>query len=564
MIKINPRTMVIDIETTGLDFYKHRIKRIGMYSYQKNQYMITSNLRDVQDWVNYHDVIIGYNHIDFDIPFLRHCGVKIDYSKKLLDLMKILKTKEPIMKYKFRSFSLKSVLKLLGISEQKDDIDLAVLIAETNTEEEKELIDKYLRQDIVVTKALYERLENEFEMFKSKLPKESVAKYEHLTLSTGRYVQKVICHLTGIKEIYDPKAVGETYKGGYVAASKKKEVRGNIYCLDFSSAFPHAFMMQNLFSPKKNGYNGNEIWQLKESYNNTIMGIIEKCILDLYNERVEYKKKKDKREYTNKILINSMYGITGDPRCVSFYNIDTASDCTHTAQEWIKFARATYTKAGYEVIYSDTDSVFLNDVFNDEKRLLACKDDIINTIKSNVPFPLDTFDMTIDERIKVMFFFTKKSGEEKKKNYIYITQKDELVIKGLAIIKRTVSMLSEQILEELRPQIKENVNIKFPESYIKNKVTEKIKKDITVVQTKFKVKDKHKYKSTSCIHYSIAKELGKGTHILIKNTKLGIGKGVKYCTLQEAKDNLTLADLDLTTIMNELSPFIKSAQKTLW
>ena len=50
-----------------------------------------------------------------------------------------------------------------------------------------------------------------------------------------------------------------------------------------------------------------------------------------------------------------------------------------------------------------------------------------------------------------------------------------------------------------------------------------------------------------------------GSMTLIKNSKYGrVGKGFKYCTIEEAKERgLRIDDLSLDKCWNELSPFVE-------
>lgn len=550
--------LIYDIETTSLEPEVGKIKCVAFYSYKYNKASVTTDLKKAYDYINEHDVIIGYNNHEFDDVWIeKHCG-KI--KPKSLDLFYIIKKKQPIMKVKFKNFKLDTVCKVLGLGEKKK-IDDKVLFAEHNTPEEMQMIKDYCEHDVVITKKLFDWLDDKNVPLKEFLPFESKHNYGHLTLPSAPYGYKVICHLTGLKEeyFYDNKKETKQYEGGYVMTPTVGELKGNIYCLDMTSLYPHILIMQNLFS-KGGGYTGNKINKLKGNYKTDKMGKVEEVLLMLLKLKIKYKKEKDPREYAIKIIINSVYGCTGSKKFVSLYDLTTAADCTSTGRDWIKYARDVFLSEGYNVIYGDSDSLFIEDVFNDEKKLLGIKDRIINEIKSQVPFPVDTFDMGIDDRIKGIFFFDDKKGEYKKKNYIYITQDDRMVIKGLPVIKRNSSKLSRVILETLKPDMIKNNDIGHSHKQLERLITDEIKKDISVLRTEYNITPP--YKSDTCIQMEILKKYGEGTHYLIKNKKIGVGKGVKYCTIDEAAD-LETGDLDITRVWHELKPFIKK-QKGLF
>jgi len=110
-------------------------------------------------------------------------------------------------------------------------------------------------------------------------------------------------------------------------------------------------------------------------------GLIPAILSQWFNTRVEYRKLAkqfydegnvqqfqyyDRRQYLQKILLNSLYGVLGLP-VFRFYDIDNAEATTLTGQELIKFSKKLVnlyynkelgtTDENY-VIYIDTDSIF--------------------------------------------------------------------------------------------------------------------------------------------------------------------------------------------------------------
>ena len=166
-----------------------------------------------------------------------------------------------------------------------------------------------------------------------------------------------------------------------------------------------------------------------------------------------------------------------------------------------------------------------------------------------------------------------KTRMGRKKNYLFIANnKVELV--GLPLKKDTATPLGVQIFKEvLEPEILKNKRAKFPKKYIQGLIEEYLKKDgvLESLATEYKVQridtykeykqclDKSKYepKQIQC-QISMTYFGGEaGVIRLIKNSKVGkVGKGMSYCSLEEAKKvNLTANDLDLTKVYNELEVF---------
>lgn len=578
ILSVGDDVLIFDIETDGLDVDTVKMKWFGAFSFKDNAYYFFTGdeVESIQKLIDNHRTVVGYNSRSFDIPICENNGLNFDYKIRI-DLMRVLfvpetrrsvreniiKINGKVLKSVLKNHKLKTVAETLNLSVQKGDIDYKIFKQDVYTKEQIKEIMKYLYYDVKITKELFEYMYKEFLPMKSLMSLEDQRKYNWFRTSTGSYTYKVICYQAGIEEEYAEHSGHKKYEGGFVSAPAGESFKGRIYCLDYSSAYPHSFLMGNLYShdckccKDSEKWSGNELFPVNGKYCTKTSGKIEHVIKKLYLQRLEYKKNKDPREFAIKILINTLYGISGSSVFKSVYSLTTASDCTLIAREMIKLARQMYQDTGYELIYTDTDSVYLRDPFNDKNKLLETRDVIIKKIRNNVPFPQDTFNMGIDDEIKAIWFFKDYNNEFKKKNYIYITKDDKIKVKGLPIIKSECSKVSRIVMNKLKPEIIKRTDIKFPEDYIKNIVYDLLKKDLTLVANYYKVKSADSYKSQSCIQAQIASEYGEGEHWLVPNKVKGnVGKAKKYCSVVEAAE-LAFEDLDLQKIWDtELCVFI--------
>jgi len=329
----------------------------------------------------------------------------------------------------------------------------------------------------------------------------------------------------------------------------------------------------------KGGYNGNGYVDVEGEYDDKVLCDESLLLRKFYEERLEFKKNKDPREYTIKIIINTYYGMKDNIVFTQFYDRVAAGDCTRIGRQLSKKARKLFADLGYHIIYTDTDSVYLLDPFNNEERLLSIRDDFIKEIKANVPFPYIHFDMGVDDKIEDIWFFDSKDGNEKekksdsemdefdqinkskgfmKKNYIYITEDKKLKYKNLGVKKKSNSELSRYIFNKiLVPKIIEERKVQFPREFYETLILELLQTNPELIAKRFRVSEAETYKSKTCPQYQIASRYGPGIHFLIKNTKYGVCKSVKYCTFDEFKSqNLTFNDLDLSGVWKELVYFI--------
>jgi len=445
----------------------------------------------------------------------------------------------------------------------KGKIDYKIFQKEKWTEEELKQIEKYLKQDLNLTKQLWNFLINKFDSLKEYISEKDAKRFKHITMSSGAYGYKVICHLLGLKEEYDDTPNNPKYEGAYVMQPKEETVRGNILYFDFASLYPMMYIHNNLFSPncdccsQEEKWHGNENFKMGGYYCSKQQGKIENLTKEFYMKRKLYKADKDKRQFAIKIFLNSLYGISAKPSFKNLYYKHTASDCASLARQCINFAIKKFEDNMYDVIYGDTDSVIIK--LKPYQKTELCKqlaEDISIKISKQFPFPFDEFNLKVDDELKYLQFFKGRDGQLNKKQYLYVTNDDKLEIKGLDIIRKDCSNLSLKIFDELKSDIIKNLDCKFEEKLIKDRINNIIEKDKVIIAKRFNIRPLKDYKSKTSIYYLIGEKYGDGEIFMIKNYKIGAGKGIKYCSIDEAK-NLDIIDLNLEDVYKELGCFIK-------
>jgi DNA polymerase elongation subunit (family B) len=558
------RHVIIDIETDSLNINTAKVKVFGAYDVEEDKYFImqctTQHIGQINEFLKNYDWFITFNGEEFDLPIMTRNGIIIPNVYNHIDLFIITKFKRSTMLNKdgFQSFSLKEIINTLKLDDVgKGDIDYSIFQKDNWSDEEKQKIIKYLKQDLLLTAKLWRYMNERFESFKDFISPRDVERYKHITTSSGAYAYKAICNITGLEEKYEDIIEDiEKYEGGYVSPPSCQQSRGTILCFDFASLYPWMDIQGNLFSHNCNcckqeeRWHGNNFFSVEGYYCKKQLGVTEECIKKLYMLRKEYKKNKDKREQAVKVLINSIYGLSGSPKFSSLYNVNTAGDCTSLGRQCIKYARREFINHGDEVLYSDTDSVYIK-TNNKDKAILKAKEIAYYLSQQfNFPHP-QQFELKLDEEIKYIQFF------EKKKHYLYVTVDDNLVVKGLQVIKRDTTRLSRQIFEDMKPIIVKLLDCKFTKLFVMNMIKKYLSEDLTLATKRFNIKNFNNYKSETSIQYAILKEYGPGVHDLIRNKKIGVGKGIKYCTLDQAK-SLSFDDYDLEIFLSELEPFIEN------
>lgn len=147
--------------------------------------------------------------------------------------------------------------------------------------------------------------------------------------------------------------------GGYVQ-SLKPGIYNNVLVLDFKSLYPSIIRTFNI-DPAS--YTEKKEKNTIEAPNGALFknqdGVLPKILDELHEKREQAKKeKRELANYAIKIIMNSFFGVLASPKC-RYFNLNIANAITHFGQHIIKLTAHEVEKKGHRIIYSDTDSVFV-------------------------------------------------------------------------------------------------------------------------------------------------------------------------------------------------------------
>lgn len=322
-------------------------------------------------------------------------------------------------------------------------------------------------------------------------------------------------------------------KGGYVRDSIPG-LYEQIVVLDFKSLYPSIIRTFNIDPYSFVDIDGSQAKKSPEKYivapngavfKNTI-GILPGIIQKLWEQREISRKKGDElARYAIKIMMNSIYGVLGNPGC-RFFSMEIGNAITHFAQYLIKLAAEKIKEKGYDVIYGDTDSVFVKTnakTIKDAEKIGEELQKYVNEFykefimeKYKTPSFLE---LELDKVFK-HFLMPKIRGSEKgaKKRYagIIIKEgKEKLVFTGLEAVRSDWTELAKKFQEELLLKI---FNKEKYQEYIKNFIDELSngKYDALLVYRKKINKPLEEYIKTTPPHVKAARKLEKLTTNLIQ------------------------------------------------
>ena len=344
----------------------------------------------------------------------------------------------------------------------------------------------------------------------------------------------------------------EKFEGAYVQDPQKGK-HDWVYDLDITSMYPSIIMSLNIspetklgriegWNPEEfiqkdnkktyslthnkkvlNRYTETELKRMMDNENigiatNGVMyrtdktGLLPALLRKWFDERVEYRKlsKKfyeeddkeksdyfDRRQYLQKIVLNSLYGVLGLPT-FRFYDLDNAEAVTSTGQSLIKFTRkignAFYNKELNDTkdhcIYIDTDSVFYSalplvkkrfpelDITNIDamsKAILQIADEVQLYLNNGYNYFAKKFCNLDKHRFDIKQEVIAKSG-------LFVTKKryalkiindngkkvNKLMVKGLDTVRSSFPVAMRDMLSKLLEDILMNVPKKVLDTFILN------------------------------------------------------------------------------------------------
>ena len=446
-------------------------------------------LNAANDWIHHYDpdVLIGWNVVGFDFRVLervyREQGVPFNWGRQgqkvrlrdgqnnkiftdingrvIVDGIDALKAAT----YHFDSFSLEFVSRALlgqGKKIEAEAVDNRGQAIGHMFEHDKIALAKYNVQDCQLVLDIFEHTQIlNYLIQRSRLTGHtldriggSVAAFEYL------YLPKL--HRAG----YVAPNMGEGFDdfaapGGFVMESQPG-IYKDVIVLDFKSLYPSIIrtfkidplgLIEGLLPKNKQaieGFHGAKFH--RESH------FLPEIITQLSHERETAKKNKDGIvSQAIKIIMNSFYGILGSKGC-RFFDARLASSITERGHQIIQDTAVWIEKQGYNVIYGDTDSVFVH-LIKDHTPAQALKVGISLQAKLNDywqerlmrDFNIESCLEIEFERHYQHFLMPTIRGSElgSKKRYAGITSDDELIFKGLEAVRSDWTSLSKEIQTHL-------------------------------------------------------------------------------------------------------------------
>lgn len=316
-------------------------------------------------------------------------------------------------------------------------------------------------------------------------------------------------------------------KGGFVL-NPVVGVHENVLVMDFKSLYPtliQTFLIDPISRAER------EINPLKTPVSLTFSRdhhILPGKIAELLERRALAKEQKNANlSQAVKILMNSFYGVMGSSGC-RFYQGDLPDAITGSGQWLLKTVIQFLNELGFEVLYGDTDSLFVQlktiEGFELEGKSLVKKVNQFLKEKLKVDFEVESkLEIQYDKFFKKLILTsTRGVGEGAKKRYAGLMlkstderQKEEMVLTGMEYVRSDWSALARNFQFELIRRVFYGEDLRsFIEETLKNLSERKL--DQSLVLSKRLTKPLEEYVKNIPPHARAAKILFEQKGILNK------------------------------------------------
>ena len=333
-----------------------------------------------------------------------------------------------------------------------------------------------------------------------------------MTAAVGFRVDSYLLKLAHLKEELIPRRSEQPFSPyrGAIVLEPKPGLHENIVVLDFTSMYPNLMRNYNL-SPETlvdpNEKVSNEqtflIPEVKHRFRKSPDGLYRLAISELLNERASIRAELSKldsrtarykelaeREKAVKVITNACYGYAGWVGA-RWYVKEVAESATALGRQTITRTVSKATELGLEVIYGDTDSIFVQNRPENIKRLLEwAKNELGLEVR--------------EERVYSRVLFT-----EAMKRYAGLTEDGSVDVVGLEVVRGDWSEIARYVQSEVLESILRNRSIDEAVGRVKSTI-QKLKRgevpilELTIRKSLTKSVDEYAVRAP---HVEVAKKL---------------------------------------------------------
>lgn len=379
--------------------------------------------------------------------------------------------------YKFSDFKLETVAQeVLGKGKDIESDAGKVSEIERRFNEDKLALAKYNLLDSTLVLDIFEKLQI-IELLHKRVTLSGLL-IDRISLSTAAfdflYLPKL--HRNGFVAPNRIEMLREDASTGGLVIEPKAGLHENVAIFDFKSLYP-TLMITFKIDPL-----GRVLGQYSENTITTPSGhifeanqnILPNILEDLMQRRAEAKSQNNlPLSQAVKILMNSFYGILGSPRC-RFYHSDLPDAITQSGHFILKEAMTFFKEKNLEVIYGDTDSVFVKfpkDYRVEDQPSLALELTSKLSQKLKSEFKVESkLECEFEKNFTKLYFTQARGGQGAgaKKRYVGVNQ-GKIEFTGMEVVRSDWTKLAKIFQRQIYQNFFDGIEITdYIKSFIKD------------------------------------------------------------------------------------------------
>ena len=258
-----------------------------------------------------------------------------------------------------------------------------------------------------------------------------------------------------------PNAPGSSAQGGGHVLEPVTGMHENVWVLDYKSLYPclmRTFNIDPLTYVRSGAEHSDDIRTPTGAAFRRGDAILPNILDELFRAREQAKRDSDEvASQAIKILMNSFYGVLGTSGC-RFHNTDIANSITGLGRHFLLWSKAWFEKAGFQVVYGDTDSVFVRSGLDDSRAAKDEGNNLTASINADLArYVRDTWqvesrlELEFEKLYRRLFLPSIRHGSVgARKRYAGVVAGEDVVeFVGMEVVRRDWTELAKNVQREL-------------------------------------------------------------------------------------------------------------------
>jgi DNA polymerase-2 len=259
----------------------------------------------------------------------------------------------------------------------------------------------------------------------------------------------------------DDSRVHAAQHGGHVL-EPVAGLHSNVWVFDFKSLYPSIIRTFNIdpLAYVANPEPDQDLIRTVEGAFRREPAILPRMLDELFPRREAAKASGDGvASQAIKILMNSFYGVLGTPAC-RFFNPALANSITGMGREILLWSKRWFEAAGFDVLYGDTDSLFVRSGAKDSEVAQAQARDLNRALNTELAAYI-TAQWRVQSRLELQFakLYSKlflprarhsaRGASKRYSGLVHGRNSDDVEFVGMEVVRRDWTALAKQVQREL-------------------------------------------------------------------------------------------------------------------